>query len=143
MYKKTITYTDYNGEERTEDLYFNLTKAEIIDMQLSVNGGFDEYIKRISAEKDTAKLIKLFKDLLLRSYGEKSLDGKRFIKDMEKTVEFTQTEAFSDYYVELATNTNEAVAFIKGIFPSNPELDKEIDKVIKEETEKLEAKNNA
>lgn len=132
MYKKTLTYTDYNGESRTEDFYFNLNKAEIIDMQLSINGGFDSYIKKISAEQDTSKLIKLFKDLILRSYGEKSLDGKRFIKDMEKTIEFTQTEAFSDYYIMLATDANEAVAFIKGIFPSSPEFSNELDKIVSE-----------
>ncbi len=143
MYKKAIKYTDYNGEEREEDFYFNLNKAELVDMQMSVNGGFDEYIKRITAEKDTAKLIKLFKDLILRSYGEKSLDGKRFIKDMDKTLEFTQTEAFSEYYVTLATNTDEAVAFIKGIFPSTPEFDKEIDRVVSEEIKKIETKTNA
>lgn len=141
MYKKTLTYTDYNGESRTEDFYFNLNKAEIIDMQLSINGGFDGYIKKITAEKDTAKLIKLFKDLILRSYGEKSLDGKRFVKDMEKTVEFTQTEAFSELYVTLATDTNEAVAFIKGIFPTNPDFDKEVDRIVKEETAKIGASN--
>lgn len=141
MYKKTLTYTDYNGESRTEDFYFNLNKAEIIDMQLSINGGFDGYIKKITAEKDTAKLIKLFKDLILRSYGEKSLDGKRFVKDMEKTVEFTQTEAFSELYVTLATDTNEAVAFIKGIFPANPDFDKEVDRIVKEETAKIGANN--
>ncbi len=142
MYKKTIKYTDYNGEEREEDFYFNLNKAEIVDMQLSVNGGFDEYIKRITAERDTAKLIKLFKELVLRSYGEKSIDGKRFIKDAEKTLEFTQTEAFSEFYVLLATNTDEAVAFIKGIFPSSPELNKEIDRIVSEEVKKVEMKTN-
>lgn len=132
MYKKTLTYTDYNGESRTEDFYFNLNKAEIIDMQLSINGGFDAYIKKITSEQDTSKLIKLFKDLILRSYGEKSLDGKRFIKDMEKTVEFTQTEAFSELYVKLATDTNEAVAFIKGIFPSSPEFDAKLNEIVAE-----------
>ena len=104
MFKKTITYTDYNGTERTEDFYFNLSKAEIAEMELSINGGMSELIKRITNTQDTKQLIALFKDLILRSYGEKSLDGKRFIKNDELREAFSQTEAYSELFMELAGN---------------------------------------
>lgn len=128
MLKKTITYVDYDGEERTEDFYFNLTKAEITEMNLSVNGGLLAVIEKISQEKDMAKMIKIFKDLILRSYGEKSLDGKRFIKNEQLTEEFTQTEAYSQLFMLLATNADEAAAFIAGIVP------KDLSDAIKEQT---------
>ena len=97
MYKKEMTYTDYNGNVRTENFYFNLTKAEVIEMELEVAGGLEAYINKIVAEQDLPRLIKIFKDLLLRSYGEKSLDGKRFIKSDELRTAFSQTEAYSRY----------------------------------------------
>ncbi len=117
MLKKTMTYMDYNGESRTEDFWFNLTKKEILMMQLSKDGGLDEFLKKIVAEKDFKKLIEYFQDLILKSYGEKSPDGKRFIKNKELTEAFEQTEAFSDLFLELATNAEAASEFIKGIVP--------------------------
>ena len=80
MFKKTITYTDYDGNERTEDFYFNLTKAELLDMEMSTEGGLEKMINKIISTKDTVKIIAVFKDLIAKSYGEKSADGKRFIK---------------------------------------------------------------
>lgn len=117
MLKKTINYVDYDGNEREEDFYFNLTKAELMEMSLSTSGGLDKYIERITKAQDTAKLIELFKDIIIKSYGVKSDDGKRFIKKPELTEEFTQTEAYSDLFTTLATNENEAAAFINGIMP--------------------------
>ena len=119
MLKKTIKYTDYDGNEREEDFYFNLSKAEITEMELSKEGGMSEYIKKISATQNGPELIKLFKDIIIKSYGEKSLDGKRFIKNKELTEAFTQTEAYSELFVELASNADEAVKFINGIMPKN------------------------
>lgn len=119
MYKKTITYTDYNGNERTEDFYFNLTKAEIADMQFSTEGGLGEYIQKIVAAKSTVEISKLFKDLIFRSYGEKSPDGRRFIKSAELSEEFSQTEAYSEFYIMLASDEKEAAAFFNGIIPSD------------------------
>ena len=119
MLKKTIKYTDYNGETREEDFYFNLSKAEVTEMELSKEGGMSEYIKKISATQNGPELIKLFKDIIIKSYGEKSLDGKRFIKNKELTEAFTQTEAYSELFVELASNADEAVKFINGIMPKN------------------------
>ena len=119
MLKKTIKYTDYDGNEREEDFYFNLSKAEVTEMELSKDGGMSEYIKKISAAQNAPELIKLFKEIITKSYGEKSLDGKRFIKNKELTEAFTQTEAYSELFVELASNADEAVKFINGIMPKN------------------------
>ena len=119
MYKKTITYLDYNGEEIKEDFYFNLTKAEILEMQLEKEGGLAEKIQTIVDSKNIPELIKIFKELILRSYGKKSDDGKRFIKSPELSREFTQTEAYSELFMELATDSDAASAFINGIIPAN------------------------
>lgn len=118
MLKKTITYTDYNGNERTEDFYFNLSKAEITEMEMGVTGGLVEMINRIVAAQDAPEIIKIFKDLILKSFGVKSPDGKRFIKSKELSTEFSQTEAYSDLYMELATNAEEAAKFVNGIVPA-------------------------
>jgi predicted CopG family antitoxin len=119
MLKKTMTYTDYNGVSRTGDFYFNLSKAELIEMSYSVEGGLDEYIRKIIDENDYSKLLSYFKKLVKMSYGEKTTDGKRFIKSEELTEAFTQTEAFSDLFVELATNAESALEFIRGIIPAD------------------------
>lgn len=118
MLKKTITYTDYNGSERTEDFYFNLTKAEIMEMELSTTGGLAEMIQKIVAAQDAPAIIKIFKDLVLKAYGEKSPDGKRFIKSEEIRNGFAQTEAYSQLFMELATDADAASAFINGIVPA-------------------------
>lgn len=119
MLKKTITYVDYNDNERTEDFYFNLTEAEAMEMELSITGGLTEMIKKIVAAQDMPALIKVFKDLILKAYGEKSPDGKRFIKSKEITESFSQTEAFSKLFMELATNAETAAAFVNGIAPKS------------------------
>lgn len=119
MLKKTITYTDYNGVERTEDFYFNLSTAELAEMELGTEGGLTEKVKQIVAAKEDHKIIKIFKDLILKSYGEKSPDGRRFIKSDELSTAFSQTEAYSQLFMELATNTDKAAAFINGIIPGN------------------------
>ena len=119
MLKKTIKYTDYDGNEREEDFYFNLNKAEVTEMELSKQGGLSEYIKRIVAAQDAPSLVELFKELICKSYGEKSLDGKRFVKSKELTEGFTQTEAYAELFVELASNAEEATKFVNGIMPKN------------------------
>lgn len=124
MLKKTITYTDYNNNERTEDFYFNLTKAEVMEMELGTSGGMQEFLNRIVAEQDSAKIVEMFKKIILKAYGVKSLDGKRFIKSDELSAEFSQTEAYSDLFMELATNADAASAFISGILPVLPEAPK-------------------
>lgn len=119
MLKKTITYTDYNGVERTEDKYFNLSKAEIMEMEMSTAGGFAEMVQGIVKAQDAPAIMKIFKDIILKSYGEKSPDGKRFIKSKELSDEFSQTEAYSDLFMELCTNAEASAAFINGIVPAD------------------------
>lgn len=119
MLKKTIAYTDYNGVERKEDFYFNLSKAEIMEMELGTAGGFAEMIQKIIDAQDGPTLIKIFKDLVLKAYGEKSADGKRFIKSEELSKEFEQTEAYSNLFMELATDANAASDFVNGIIPAD------------------------
>ena len=118
MLKETITYTDYNGVERTEDFYFNLTDAEITEMEMSKTGGFAESIRRIVAAQDAPAIIATFKDLVLRAYGQKSLDGRRFIKNDEIREEFSQTEAYSQLFMKLAFDADAASKFINGIVPA-------------------------
>jgi hypothetical protein len=117
MLKKTITYIDYDGNERTEDFYFNLTKTEVAEIELSTNGGLVKTIEKIIQEQDSKKVLELLKDIVLRAYGEKSLDGKRFIKTQELRDGFTQTEAYSELFIDLITHADIAAAFINGIIP--------------------------
>lgn len=122
MIKKTITYTDYDGLERTEEFRFNLTKAELVDMELTTAGTFSETMKRIIAEKDIIRIAKLFKELLLKSYGVKSDDGKRFVKSSELSEAFSQTEAYSDLYIELLSDPEEAAKFFAEVAPKMDEV---------------------
>jgi hypothetical protein len=117
MLKKTIKYTDYNDQERDEDFYFNLSKAELTEMEMSHDGGLSGMIDRIVKAQDGKKIIEVFKELVLKSYGVKSDDGRRFIKNAEIRDSFAQTEAFSELFMELATDANAASAFISGIAP--------------------------
>ena len=122
MLKETITYTDYNGTERTEDFYFNLNEAEIMEMEMSTTGGLAEMIQRIVAAQDAPAIIKIFKDLVLKAYGEKSPDGKHFEKEDEYgrplSNKFKQTEAYSILFMKLATDADAAAKFVNGIVPA-------------------------
>lgn len=124
MIKKTITYTDYNNVERSEDFYFNLSRAELMEMEMSTVGGLTEMITKIVAEQNAPSIIKIFKDLILKSYGEKSADGKRFVKNDDLAQAFSQTEAYSILFMELATDADKAAEFINGIMPEDSKSDK-------------------
>ena len=115
MLTKAITYTDYDGETRTENFYFNLTKAELLEMQLSIEGGLQGHLERIIKTQSQPELIKMFKDIIMRAYGEKSLDGKRFMKSDEIRQNFECTEAYSELFMELATDSDAAAEFINEI----------------------------
>lgn len=123
MLKKTIKFEDYNGVERTEDFYFNLSKAEIMEMEMSTAGGLAEMITKIVATQDQPAIIKIFKDLILKAYGEKSPDGKQFLKEDENGRplynKFKQTEAYSILFMELATDSDAASKFVNGIVPAD------------------------
>lgn len=119
MLKKTVTYVDYNGVERTEDFYFNLSKAEVAEMEMSVEGGYSKMLEEIVKSNDNVRIVELFKRILLQSYGEKSADGKRFVKSKELSEAFSQTEAYSEIFMELALDEKAAADFINGIMPAN------------------------
>jgi hypothetical protein len=119
MLKKTITYTDYNDKERTEDFYFNFSKAEITEMEMTTTGGLSEKINKIIAANDMPSIITIFKDLVLKAYGEKSADGKKFIKNDEIRTAFSQTEAYSNLFMELATDAKAAADFFNSIIPQS------------------------
>ena len=119
MLKKTFTYVDYNGVERTEDFYFNLSKAEVTEMELSVEGGFSKMLEEIVKSNDNARILELFKEMVLKAYGEKSADGRRFVKSKELAEAFSQTEAYSEIFMELAMDEKAAAAFVNGIMPAN------------------------
>ena len=119
MHKRSITYTDYNGVERKEDFYFNLSKAEIMEMELSTTGGLAEMLTRIVEAKDQPAIVKIFKEIILKAYGEKSADGKHFVKSEAISNAFAQTEAYSILFMELATNDEAAAAFINNVVPAD------------------------
>ena len=125
MLKKTITYTDYDGNSRTEDFYFNLTKSEITEMELGVNGGLDSMLGRVIQKQDGAVIIKVFKDILLKAYGEKSLDGRKFEKSEKISNDFSHTGAYDKLFMELVTDAKKAADFVKAIMPAD--MQKEID----------------
>lgn len=119
MLTKTFTYIDYNGKERTETAYFNLNKAEMMEMEMSTSNGFSEMIQKLIEEEDHATIVKIFKDIILKSYGVKSEDGRRFIKSKELSDNFSMTEAYPQLFMELATDSEAAAAFVNGIISDN------------------------
>lgn len=123
MIKKTITYTDYNDVERTEDFYFHLTKAEVMKMQMGTTGGLAEMIQRIVAAQDMPTIIATFEDMVLKAYGVKSPDGKQFIKNDELRTAFSQTEAYSQLFMELSMDADKAAEFVNGIMPADVQKD--------------------
>lgn len=121
MYKITETYTDYNGVEKTEDFYFNLTKTDILKMELSEDGGMDQRLDRLVKTKDMKEAIKVFEGLLLLSYGIKTDDG-RFVKSEEARQKFMSSAAYSEIYFKLATDPDEAQKFVEGVIPKSEEF---------------------
>lgn len=137
MLKKAITYVDYNGVERTESFYFNLSKAELIEMEYGTVGTFTSMIQNIIDAQDEPELIKLFKSLILKSYGKKSADGRRFEKSEEISKDFSETEAYVILFMELARDSKAASEFVNGIIPAD--IDRE---ELKKQQEALIKKNN-
>lgn len=136
MLKKVIKYTDFNGNERNEEFWFHMSEAELAEMQLSVNGGMENLMRQIINTRDTARLIKIFKDLVLNSYGEKSIDGRLFQKSPELSRAFSQTPAYSILFMELATDAEKAAEFLNGIVPSS--LKTKVEQGMKDAPKELE-----
>lgn len=124
MIKENVTYTDFNGNKRDEDLYFHLSKAELTEMELSTEGGFSTMIERIIKTDNVPEITKVFKDILLKSYGEKSQDGKRFIKSKELSTAFSQTEAYSVLFMKLIMDVEAMTKFINGLIPADLDMPK-------------------
>lgn len=119
MYKKTITCPDFNGVERTETHYFNLTKAEVAEMEMTTSGGYAEMLQNIVDAKDTPALMEQFKKMILKAYGHMKEDGRRFEKSEQISTEFSQTAAYSEIFMELLTNTDAAIEFVTNIMPGD------------------------
>jgi hypothetical protein len=117
MLKKNIKYVDYDGNARAEDFYFNLNKAEIVELELGTTGGLTKTLEKIVQEKDNKRIVEYFKAIILKAYGEKSADGRRFIKSQELRDSFEQTEAYAELFMELSSNAKAAADFISGIVP--------------------------
>lgn len=120
MFKKTITYTDFFGDKRTEDFYFNMNKAEVVEWQYSINGGINRLFEKIVNDGDQSLLVNMIKDLIRRSYGERSIDGKRFEKKRNGQYlfdDFEQTMAYEALFMELIQDEKAAADFINGLMP--------------------------
>ena len=118
MLKKTIAYTDYDGNDRKEDFFFNLNKAEIVELELGTTGGLTKTLEKIVQEKDNKRIVEYFKSIILKAYGEKSADGRRFVKSQELRDAFEQTEAYAELFMELSSDAKAAAEFISGIVPT-------------------------
>lgn len=119
MYQKKIKYTDFLGNQREETFYFNLTKAELTNMYNSISGGLDKLLEEIIAKRDIPRIMENFELILDNSYGVIAPDGRRFMKSPELLREFKETQAYSDYFMQLVTDETEAAAFVEGILPEN------------------------
>lgn len=132
MLKKTITFEDLDGNKITEDFYFNLSKAELIELELSTKDGLMETLKSIVAEQDGAKIIEYFKKIILMAYGKRSDDGRRFIKSEELRTEFSQTDAYSVLFMEFATDAKAAATFVQGIMPAGMVSEDMVSRVVED-----------
>lgn len=125
MYKKTITYVGYDGVERTEDFYFHITKSEIFKLELSIDGGYAEMLQRMIDKKDAKTIMKYFDEFIKAAYGEKSDDGRRFVKSKEISEAFSHTPAYDKLFMECVTDTEAGIKFITEIFP--PDIQKTLE----------------
>jgi len=134
MLAHEITYEDFNGKEVTETFFFNLTRSELIKLQVSVDGGMQEVLQKIIDSQDVKSLIHEFEKIVLAAYGVKSEDGKRFIKNEENSLEFSQTAAYDVIFTQIATDEKFAADFILGVFPRDMDLKKALEEAQKEQT---------
>ncbi len=135
MLKRTETFKDFDGNERTEDFYFNLTKAELTEMQMSEVGGLEKRLKGIIQAQDGVRIMEFFKGILQKAYGVKSPDGRRFIKNEEVLNEFIETEAYSQIFMDLVTDADKMADFIKGVIPAD--LAEQVDDEMKKQGNNL------
>lgn len=134
MFKKTVTYRDFNDVERTEEYFFHLSTTEVLKLEKNKDGSLSEQLEKIQRDEDEAAMLDMITKLVLLAYGEKSEDGRRFVKSDKLVEEFTETEAYSQIFLDIMTNENELIDFITGILPK--EMSQEVQKAMKEQ-EKL------
>ncbi len=137
MVKETIAYTDFDGNSRKEDFWFHMSKVELLEWLNEGEGGLQRIVEKMIQENDMRRMMAMVKDLILRSYGEKSMDGRRFKKSDELRESFEQSEAFSTLYMDLLEHADKCAEFIKGILPSDVSANPEFEKHFTEEIEKL------
>lgn len=119
MFKYTSTYSDWNGTQRTEDFYFGLSEADLTEMEFATKGGFTSYMNKITKAKDTDEAISAFKNLLLKTYGEKSEDGRYFVQNKEVSERFSYSPVYSEIYMRMVRDAKFAVEFFNGVLPKN------------------------
>lgn len=119
MIKKTIKYEDFNGNTVEEDFYFHISKADLLEMEVGVEGGLSELLKKVAASENPKEILAHYKEIVLSSVGRKSEDGKRFVKTQEIRDEFAQSEAYSELLIELATDAEASAAWVRGVLPGN------------------------
>lgn len=141
MLKETISYVDFDGNERNEDFYFNLTEAELVELDMTTVGGMQAMIKRIIQEKDMNRIIKEMKRIIAVSYGKKSDDGRRLIKNDEVFNEFAETNAYSQLFMRLATDADYAAKFISRVIPDSVRARKEAAEAKEAEAKEAEVKS--
>lgn len=140
MIKKTVNYEDFNGEKVTEDCYFNLSKAELLEMNFEKAGGLDNYAKSIINARDVATMMAIYKELLLKAYGVKTPDGKHFMKNEQIRMEFECSPAYSEIYTELISDEKAAAEFFNGVIPKDLADDPQIKKIINKEGTNVQIK---
>lgn len=117
MFKDVIEYEDYNGDLRSQTVYFNLSKAEMIKMEVGIKGGYGAYLQQIAKSNDSAAMLNAFEEIVRKAYGIRSEDGTRFIKSSEITEEFMQTEAYSEFLMKLLQDSKYMAKFCNSIIP--------------------------
>ena len=133
MLKRTINYEDFDGNETSDIHYFNLSKPELLEMEVEYEGGMGKMLQSIVDAKNDKEIIAQFKDLVLRAYGVKSDDGKRFIKSDKLREEFSQTAAYQSLFMELAMDDKAAVEFLTAALPKGFAEEAKTDKPVKAE----------
>lgn len=118
MFRKVVAYTDFLGNEREKTLYFHLTEAEVLQWEGMLSGTLSEKIQQIQQSKNLDETIKVFTEIIDKAYGDLTPDGEYFYKSPEILAKFKATQAYSKFYMELATNDEVGAAFINEIFPA-------------------------
>ena len=120
MIKKVIKYTDFNGQNRSEVAYFNLNKLEVLKLTAKLGMDIDKYAKQLAESEDLAKMLQFIEDIILMAYGEKSQDGRSFVKSKDRTAEFESSNAFAELFDQLVTNPQQTAQFASGIVGAKP-----------------------